>query len=191
MRDISYRAYILILLNFAVFLLPLLCRAEYFSTNASYKVCFTPGDDCTKMIIDEMAEAKKQILVQMYIFTNYRLAQALLDAKRRGIDVKVLLDRNQTSPKYSSIKFFKNNNIPVYIDCIKDGLAHNKVMLIDEAITIGGSFNFTNTAQRKNLENVLIIKDPIFTKKFLDNWNNRYGCSALVKKSESKKNNKK
>lgn len=163
---------------------PSLCNAEYFSVNASYHVCFTPGQDCTQMIVDEIAKAKKQAFVQMYIFTSSKIAKALLDAKRRGVDVKVVLDRGQIGSQYSVAKFFENNGIPVKVDCVKEGIAHNKALMVDGTTTITGSFNYTNSAQKRNIENVVVIKDPIFTKKFLDNWEARYRCSKPIKKAK-------
>ena len=79
----------------------------------------------------------------------------------------------------------------MHIDCVKEGLAHNKLLMIDSATTIGGSFNYTNSAQKRNLENVVIIRDPIFTKKFLDNWEDRYTTSIAVKKNKVSRANKK
>jgi phosphatidylserine/phosphatidylglycerophosphate/cardiolipin synthase-like enzyme len=45
-------------------------------------------------------------------------------------------------------------NIPTYIDS-KHTIAHNKIMIIDKATVITGSFNFTKAAEEKNAENLL------------------------------------
>lgn len=49
-------------------------------------------------------------------------------------------------------------------------IAHNKVMIIDGETVIAGSFNFTRTAEEKNAENLLIIKDKGQTEKYSKNW---------------------
>ena len=52
----------------------------------------------------------------------------------------------------------------------KHAIAHNKIMIIDEAVVITGSFNFTKAAEEKNAENLLVINDPVLAKKYVENW---------------------
>ncbi len=147
--------------------------------NSTYEICFTPGQNCTNLIIKNMDKAKKSLLVQAYSFTSAPIAKAIIDAKKRGVDVKVILDKSQFSQKYSSSKFLMNQEIQIWKDD-KVAIAHNKVMIIDDMITITGSFNFTKAAQERNAENVLIIEDSILAKKYTDNWFNRQKVSTKV-----------
>lgn len=153
------------------------CIAQISSTKIS--VCFTPGGACTQQIVDNINSANQSILVQAYSFTSQPIAQALLNAKRRGIDVKVILDKSQRKQKYSSSHFFTNNKIPVWIDT-KPAIAHNKVMIIDDHIVITGSFNFTKAAQEKNAENLLIINDLELAKLYRKNWSSRQQLSEIL-----------
>jgi phosphatidylserine/phosphatidylglycerophosphate/cardiolipin synthase-like enzyme len=139
----------------------------------TYQVCFTPGQDCTALIVNSINNAKQSIYVQAYSFTSAPIAQALVDAKKRNIEVDVILDKSQSKAnKYTSSTYLMNNHIPVWID-YKPAIAHNKVMIIDKAVVITGSFNFTAAAQFKNAENLLIISDTALANKYLTNWNNR------------------
>ena len=147
--------------------------------NSTYEICFTPGQNCTNLIIKNMDKAKKSLLVQAYSFTSAPIAKAIIDAKKRGVDVKVILDKSQFSQKYSSSKFLINQDIQIWKDD-KVAIAHNKVMIIDDMITITGSFNFTKAAQESNAENVLIIEDSTLAKKYKDNWFNRQKVSTKV-----------
>jgi phospholipase D len=56
---------------------------------------------------------------------------------------------------------------------IVPGIAHNKVMIIDEKKVITGSFNFTDAADKRNSENVIIIEDKETVKQYINNWYNR------------------
>jgi phosphatidylserine/phosphatidylglycerophosphate/cardiolipin synthase-like enzyme len=139
----------------------------------AYQVCFTPGQDCTALIVSEIDNAKQTVFVQAYSFTSAPIAKALVDANKRGIKVYVLLDKSQSkSNRYTSSTFLKHNSIPVWID-YKPAIAHNKVMVIDRKTVITGSFNFTKAAQQKNAENVLIINDESLAKQYLENWDRR------------------
>jgi len=147
--------------------------------NSTYEICFTPGQNCTNIIVKNIDKAKKSLLVQAYSFTSAPIAKAIIDAKKRGVDVKVILDKSQFSQKYSSAKFLMNQEIQTWRDN-KVAIAHNKVMVIDDMITITGSFNFTKAAQERNAENVLVIEDSVLAKKYTDNWFNRQKVSTKV-----------
>ena len=120
-------------------------------------VYFSPLGGCTDAIIQEIDGARMSIHVQAYSFTSARLAKALVDASKRDLIVRVLLDSSQRTAQYSSYTFFRNQNIAVFIDS-KHAIAHNKVMVIDGRTVITGSFNFTKAAEERNAENLLIIK---------------------------------
>jgi len=148
-------------------------------TNAPYTVCFTPGGMCTDEIVSTIGGAKKSILVQAYSFTSAPVAKALVDAKKRGVDVRVILDKSQKKQRYSSSTFLVNEGIPTWIDS-KVAIAHNKVMVIDGETVITGSFNFTKAAQQRNAENLLIIRDANLAKIYSKNWDDREGVSYKI-----------
>ena len=156
-----------------------LASADDFVKNASYDVCFTPHGNCTSQIVNAISQAKHQILVQAYSFTSAPIAKALVDAKNKGVDVKIILDKSQITAKYSVATFFSNHRINPSID-YKPAIAHNKVMIIDGAIVITGSFNFTKAAEEKNAENLLIIYDVNLAKKYITNWQNKMTESITI-----------
>lgn len=154
-------------------LLGLFCLITFVSPSlaapAGEKVCFTPGGECTQMIVDFIGSARHEVLMQAYSFTSAPIAKALVDAKRHGIDVRVILDKSQVTEKYSGADFLTHAGIPVLIDR-KHAIAHNKVIVIDRAAVETGSFNFTKAAQSNNAENALILADPALAQKYVTNW---------------------
>jgi len=143
------------------------------------QLCFTPGQNCTELIVETIDSAKKSILVQAYSFTSAPIAKALVDAHKRGIDVKVILDKSQRKERYTSATMLKNYHIPVWID-YKPAIAHNKIMIIDGETVITGSFNFTKAAQFRNAENLLVIKDRDIAKRYAENWMRRVKVSEKL-----------
>jgi phosphatidylserine/phosphatidylglycerophosphate/cardiolipin synthase-like enzyme len=161
------------IISFVLLLISTALFADTFEQTASYKVCFTPKQPCTDLIVDTINQAQKEILVQAYSFTSRPIAQALTRANKRGVQVKIILDKSQyRSHGFSPARLFQNYQIPVFID-YQRGIAHNKVMVIDDKTVITGSFNFTRAAQEKNVENVIIISDSILAKKYKNNWQGR------------------
>jgi phosphatidylserine/phosphatidylglycerophosphate/cardiolipin synthase-like enzyme len=145
--------------------------------DTSVNVYFSPKGGCTEAIINEIEQAKKEILVQAYSFTSAPIAKALVNAHKKGINVQVILDKSQRSERYTSATFLMNAGIPTYID-YQHAIAHNKIMIIDMTKVITGSFNFTKAAEEKNAENILIISSKELAKCFLDNWQEHKNHSA-------------
>jgi len=132
---------------------------------AGIEVFFTPGDDTAGKIIEAIRGARKQVLVQAFSFTHPGIAKALIAAHQRGIEVKLIADLEQTRKiRRNRIAEIAAAGVPVWLDGEHNG-AHNKVMIIDahsaniaDVTVITGSYNFTNAAQYRNAENVLLIR---------------------------------
>jgi len=142
------------------------------------KVYFSPHGGCTEAIVAEIAKAKSEIKMQAYSFTSAAIAKAVADAAGRNVRVEVILDKSNRSDKYSAGDFLTHKNIPTYIDD-KHGIAHNKIMIIDQETVITGSFNFSKAAEERNAENLLIIKDRELAAKYLKNWEQHRHHSEL------------
>ena len=138
---------------------------------------FSPKGGCTQAVVEQLNGAKKQVLVQAYSFTSAPIASALVDAKNRGVDVQVILDKSQRGERYSSATFLANERVPTYIDPVHK-IAHNKVMIIDGQTVITGSFNFTKSAEEGNAENLLVINNaPDLAQRYAQNWKEHLGHS--------------
>lgn len=152
-------------------------------SRGTVQFAFTPQDDAEGMIIAAIRAAKQQILVQAFNFTSRRLANALIAAKRRGVDVRITADREQTfSGESSRIPDLAAAGIPVSLE-VRYQNAHNKVMVIDaglpEPAVVTGSYNWTYAAQKLNAENVLILRgDPEVARAYAANWH-RHAAEAL------------
>lgn len=134
------------------------------------RACFSPEGQCEHDILRSIAKAKHSIKVHAYTLTSPAIADALLDAKGRGVDVVLLVDSSQMTSKYSKVKQLLQNGIPVFLDKVP-GLAHNKIMIIDDALLLTGSYNWSNAAHKRNAENLLFIKDQGLLSVYLTNWN--------------------
>lgn len=135
----------------------------------SFQVRFSPHGGCLEFAKSFIDNARNYILVQGYSFTSELLAKALVEAHRRGVKVAILLDKSQPTAVGSQIYFVKNAGIPVSIDYMP-GIAHNKIMIIDDKIVLTGSFNWTLGAETRNAENLLMINNEEVAKIYKDNW---------------------
>jgi phosphatidylserine/phosphatidylglycerophosphate/cardiolipin synthase-like enzyme len=131
--------------------------ARRFGHVASTAVYFSPKGGCQEALVRELKAARSEILVQAYSFTADPLTLALVEAKKRGVNVEILLDRSNQQDRYSDLRLFLEHGLPPLIDD-SHAIAHNKVMIIDQKTVATGSYNFTNQAEHENAENLLILK---------------------------------
>ena len=127
-------------------------------TLARVAVYFSPRGGATEAVIRAVNAATQQILVQAYSFTSVPIAKALIEAHKRGVHIRVVLDKSNETGTYSAATFLHNAGMQPLIDA-EHAIAHSKVMVIDSATIITGSFNFTKAAEEKNAENLVVITD--------------------------------
>lgn len=132
-------------------------------------VCFSPEGQCEKLALFAINQAKEEILVQTYSFTSKPIANALIEASRRGVSVRVLFDRSQLKAPYSQIHNLTKAGIKTKVDYVQ-GIAHNKIIIVDQSKLITGSYNFSNAANTKNSENMLFINDKNTAQIYRKQW---------------------
>lgn len=126
-----------------------------------------------------MNTARKQVLVEAYSFTSKPIAEALIEAEKRGVEVEVILDKSQEQARGSEADLIAESGIPTFIDPAYR-IAHDKVMIIDGSKVITGSFNFTRSAEEYNAENMLVISnDPSLAVQYETIWKKHLAQSKL------------
>jgi phosphatidylserine/phosphatidylglycerophosphate/cardiolipin synthase-like enzyme len=180
-------SHLLCLLAFGLIAAGASAAPRTFPATGTIEIGFTPGDPVDTLIIAAIERAQSEILVHAYTFTHRRIAQALVSAKRRGVAVTVLADREQArAVPQNVLPQLVAGGVEVWLDGNFQA-AHNKVIVIDaelpHATTITGSYNFTIAAQRSNAENVVVLRDnSAVARAYRDNW--RRLKSAAVPWSE-------
>lgn len=152
-----------------------LAEARPLAPGAQVEVAFSPWDDPEALILQTLAAARKTIRVQAYAFTSRSIAQALVEARERGVDVAVLADAEMNRrAEGNAIARLLQGGVAVAFET-RYNAAHNKVILVDpdskDCAVITGSYNFTWSARARNAENLLILRgDPKLVRDYLDNW---------------------
>jgi phosphatidylserine/phosphatidylglycerophosphate/cardiolipin synthase-like enzyme len=150
------------------------------------QACFSPQERCSAHILREIGQAQKEILVAIYAFTHNDLAAALGEARRRGVTVQVIIDREFDAANGNSKgRSLEQQRISVRrisgakLAQDKDaGLMHQKFAVIDGAVVFTGSYNWTHSADRYNDENLLMFRHagPLaeaYRKVFFHLWERR------------------
>ena len=125
---------------------------------------FSPKDKIiTTKVIPMVNNAKNYIYVPAFVLTHDKLAEALIVAKSRGVDVKIIVDATHTSSSRSKVKMLRTAKVPVKVENYA-GKMHSKSMIIDDKYIVAGSMNFSQSGENRNDENVLIVEDERLAK---------------------------
>jgi phosphatidylserine/phosphatidylglycerophosphate/cardiolipin synthase-like enzyme len=125
--------------------------------DTSIDVYFSPDDKVQSSLIDLLDNAKESIYFMAFSFTADSLGEVIRNRARDGVVVAgVMEDEQVNSNAGTEFDPFKQAGLDVLRDA-NEGQMHHKVIVIDESIVVLGSYNFTNSAETKNDENLLVI----------------------------------
>jgi PLD-like domain len=142
---------------------------ERYVQNPAPQLYFSPNGGCTTAITEAIDWAKSDIHVQAYAFDSNAIAEALVRAHKRHVNVSVLMDKSCRKIPGSMASYLSEAGIIVGVDEEHD-IAHNKVIIVDGAKVVTGSFNFTYSAEERNAENVVVFTDKAIAMQYLKNW---------------------
>lgn len=152
------------------------------SSLAKIEIYFSLSDNPQKAIIKNINQAKTFINIAMYIFTDRKIALALIDVQQRGVKVRVYLDRSQIESTYSMSRLLVQRKIKVRISA-NNYIMHNKFAIIDNQILLAGSYNWIFSANNRNDENLMVIDVPepieIYQNQFVNLWKNKYSLERI------------
>jgi phosphatidylserine/phosphatidylglycerophosphate/cardiolipin synthase-like enzyme len=142
----------------------LLLISNVFADNID--IAFSPGGNGLELVLKAINSSTSSICMATYSFTSKPVAQALLNAKKRGVDVQIVSDKKSNGSKYTATKFLANQGINVRLNG-KYPIMHNKFIVVDNKTVETGSFNYTKAAANKNAENVIVIwNNPVVASKY-------------------------
>ena len=128
---------------------------------------FSPDDGVLSALIPVLQTAQESIYFLAYSFTSNQLGEIVRQKAEANVTVAGVMDDEQIrSNQGTEFDPFRQADLNVRIDGI-DGLMHHKVFIVDEKIVVMGSYNFSQNAEQRNDENILIIYDPVIAEQFL------------------------
>jgi PLD-like domain len=123
--------------------LSLAAPASSLSSGAAVAVCFSPEENCAAFADRAIGNAEREILVGAYgLTTGSGIVEALIHAKQRGIDVRLIADKTTPCERNSAVEPLATAGVPIWIDD-RARIAHAKTMVIDGTVTLTGSYNWT------------------------------------------------
>ncbi len=133
---------------------------------------FAPETELSPLTARTVARAQEEILFLAFSFTDNIIGEALLGRADAGVPVRGVFETTGADTVYSFYPYIEAAELP-NVDVRLDGnsrLMHHKLFIIDRETVLLGSFNFTDSANRKNDENIVIIHDPEFAAAFVEEF---------------------
>ncbi len=133
---------------------------------------FAPEVEVAPILAREIARADEEVLFLAFSFTHEDIGEAIIERGDSGLQVRGVFEKvgsDAASSYYNDFRRARSDNMQVR----RDGnprIMHHKVIILDRSTTIFGSFNFSNNANDSNDENILIVRDPVFTEYFIEEF---------------------
>lgn len=123
------------------------------------QVIFSSEDNALSNLIAVVNDAQRSIRFLAFSFTDYPLAQSMIDRSKAGVDVKGIFETFSSNGTRSELMTFWCAQVPARQDG-NPSFLHDKIIIVDESIVITGSLNFSTNADESNEENVVILDNP-------------------------------
>jgi phosphatidylserine/phosphatidylglycerophosphate/cardiolipin synthase-like enzyme len=140
------------------------------------EVAFSPGAGSEALVVKVIDSTSKSLYLAAYSFTSPAVVQALLQAKKRGVNVRVVVDEkgNKSKASIAALNLLVGAKIPTRTISVY-AIHHDKYIVADEETVETGSFNYSKAAATANSENVIVIwKNPTLAVTYLDHWRDRW-----------------
>ena len=138
-------------------------------TENTSEIYFSPQNKTIQnTILPLIRNSKNYIYIPAFLISHKEMVSELIQAKNRGVDVRIITDALNASAKYSKVRELRAAGMPVKIENYA-GKMHSKTMIIDDRYLVLGSMNFSKSGESKNDENLMVIENKeaaIFYKKF-------------------------
>ena len=144
----------------------LLAREEPGSSAPRPEAYFSPSMACPRKILGLLDGARDSAEICVYTITDNRIANAIVDAHRRGVRVRVVTDNDKSADLGSDVSRLEDAGVPVARD-ETDKHMHHKFAVFDRRVVMTGSYNWTRSAATQNEENLVVLADPGLVKAFL------------------------
>ncbi|QQX87703.1 phospholipase D family protein [Cupriavidus necator] len=142
----------------------------------SIQVGFSPEGSARKLVLETIGSARHTIQMLAYSFQAPDIMQALVDAKNRGVEVRVVIDkkRNLGGASKAAMDFVTRNGVELRTND-HFHIHHDKTIIVDGNTVETGSFNFAPSAETANSENVVVIRDmPEVSRQYIEHWQSRW-----------------
>ena len=147
------------------------------------ETCFAPEDECALQLVDLLQHAQHSIRFMAFSFTHDGFGNTIRQKAQAGVTVQGVFETTGSDTEHSEFSSMKREKL----DVLQDGnpyILHHKVFIVDENIVVLGSFNFSDSADSSNDENILVLHNADIAKEFLAEFERVYRDAGGTRKAQ-------
>ena len=155
---------------------------------ARTEVLFSPRGSIKDAIIRNITSSRGTIDVTAFTFTSGDIAEALYQAKERGVEVRVIIDQTQDAKSYPVLRFLEEEGFDLqFLKGNVGGSMNNAFAIFDDKLLVTGSYTWTEYAEKFNYENAIFIDESDVVEKYKNEFEVLYDKSVVqrVRRMES------
>lgn len=140
------------------------------------EVRFSPEGSAHRLVLQTIAGAQHSIQMLAYAFQASDIAQALVDAQQRGVQVRVVVDqqRNRGKTSRKAMDLVVRHGVALRTND-RFHIHHDKSLIVDGHTVQTGSFNYAPSAETANSENVVVLREmPEVARQYQVHWQSRW-----------------
>jgi phosphatidylserine/phosphatidylglycerophosphate/cardiolipin synthase-like enzyme len=146
------------------------------AADSGIRVCYSPKGGCTDVVVKQLNNAQQSIRIQACSFKSKPIADALLNAKQRGVKIEAILDKSQRIDRRGHGNILAPASIRVLAEAYP-AAPLEKVIVIDNKTALTGSFQFARADAQLNRDVLLVVHDQALVDKHARDWQEHEGHS--------------
>ncbi len=128
-------------------------------------------DNIQDTVISKLQQSTREILAAVAWFTDWEIYTALQQAMQRGVRLSlILVDDDINNHSNLNIDALRNQGARIYRVPPEMGTMHHKYCIIDRAVLMMGSYNWTRKAANQNMESMMVVYDERTIEQFLGEY---------------------
>lgn len=149
------------------------------------EIAFSPNEGAEELVLKTIRSARSQVRMLAYSLTSVSVTRALVDARKRGVDVKVVADyksnlvEDRSGAGRSALGALANAGVDIRIIRAYP-IHHDKMIVVDRNSVETGSYNYSSSAAKRNSENAVVLwNNPQAAKAYLAHFERNYRQSEV------------
>lgn len=167
----------------ALILSVVLCSPGSTQAPSSVEVFYAPTDNLEHQDVTLIRSARKTIDIAAFTFSSFAVIDALAEAGRRGVRVRVLLDPSQLRQRQETAlsRIEDLSRIPGVTIRVKVGrdYMHLKSYIVDGTVLRSGSANFSPSGLKRQNNDLIVIRNPKASARFEEEFMKTFGPARV------------
>lgn len=150
---------------------------------SALELYFSPNGGAESRLVKMLDGAKSEVRAMIYCVNSPAITDALIRAKRRGVDVRMVVDYVQAAGKTMTDERLIAAGVPLFaLRGTGGGVMHIKAVVVDRRMVAWGSYNLTTPAEKRNDEVLAVDDSPPAAVQFLKKFDTLWTCGTRLKR---------